>query len=770
MATNVAAVWASSTQAVVSWTISAPNRYYGIQYQQSDVENPADWGTTWLGIQPSPTTYVMPDPTWLDLVTFQTPVNTVNSLTPGKYYRFRILDGNRQEPSPLTYALLPIGGTSSASNTVAIGAKPGAPTLASVTFSSSTVTVDWNAPASIGDFPLSKYTVQYSNNGGSSWTTAGLVAPGVTSFDVEGLTLGQAYLFRVSASNAAGDSTYVTSSSVTPLAAPGQPTGLSFIIVNNGVYASWTAPVSDGGTPITDYIVEYSSNSGVSWTTFSEPVSTATELLVSPLLNNVGYVFRISAVNAFGTGLPSAQSSTVTPCPDVAFLINYVRQLTGVFSTDILSDDLLLFWINEAYAELGRTYQWPWLPVVTLSPIDRPNFDCDFHTILSYRVASRVLDLEADESNRSAAYTREYETMLSNLYNHYLRAQDVGAPASMADLVLLVRTLLNEYSQVIDDVFIQNRILNTHEELAASESWVFPSATFPYMGWDQARVLAYGAAARVAPLAGKDQAFTNVLLEEYMSGVAHIRILFQNNFSSRSNTAEALARQARDFLGNYSTKASASLLKIWIYEEYQNLCSERSWAWLERTNEFTIAAGDTDFSLETDLVKIYELHRVVTRTQQATTGVVDTEPVVLVPSTLDVRQNDPRLYYAVDHANGKVVIGPVQTEDVVLRIRYAVTPEYGYLMPATVAGATGNTFSEFAIPNRYLHILSYRVAMRAAVISEAPQDVYNMCSKAAQDLYDSMYRDYETAHSQEPFQMGGNALETRKYVPWFRTA
>jgi hypothetical protein len=32
------------------------------------------------------------------------------------------------------------------------------------------------------------------------------------------------------------------------------------------------------------------------------------------------------------------------------------------------------------------------------------------------------------------------------------------------------------------------------------------------MGWAQARVLAYGAAARIAPLANKDQAFTNVLL------------------------------------------------------------------------------------------------------------------------------------------------------------------------------------------------------------------------------------------------------------------
>jgi hypothetical protein len=724
-------------------------------------------------VQPS-VFYAPTDPIWTGFVRYNVNLAVgglgIQPLTAGKYYRFRIIDGSRIIDGTGQTLLVPDGGISTPSNTVAIGGRPGAPTLSSVTFSASTVTVDWAAPASVGDFPLTKYTVQISSDGGTSWTNAGIVEPTITAFDVEGLTLGQAYLFRVSASNAAGDSTYVTSSSITPLAVPGQPTAVSVIVVNNGVYVSWTSPASDGGTPITDYIVEYSSTGGTSWTTFSDAVSTATELLVSPLLNGVDYIFRISAVNSFGTGLPSAVSASVAPCPDVAFLMNYVRQLTGVFSTDIISDDLLLFWINEAYAELGRTYQWPWLPVVSMSPIDRPNFDCDFHTILSYRVAARVLDLEADESNRSAAYTREYETMLANLYNHYLRAQDVGAPTDMAGLVLLVRSLLNEFSQAIDDAFIQNRILNTHEELSASESWIFPSSVFPFMGWAQARVLAYGAAARIAPLANKDQAFTNVLLEEYMGGVSHLRILFQNNYSGRNNSAESLARQARDFIGNYSTKASDSLLKVWIYEEYQNLCSERSWAWLERTAELTVPAGSDNFTLETDLSKVYEMHRVVTRTQQATTGVVDTEPMVLVPSILDIRQNDPRMYYAVDNVNGKILVAPLQTEDVVIRIRYAVTPEYGYLMPSSIAGSVGNAFSEFAIPQRYLHILSYRVAMRAAVISEAPQDVYNMCSKAAQDLYDSMYRDYETANTQEPFQMGGNALETRKYVPWFRTA
>jgi hypothetical protein len=39
----------------------------------------------------------------------------------------------------------------------------------------------------------------------------------------------------------------------------------------------------------------------------------------------------------------------------------YVRDLTGVYSTDLLSDALLDRWLKEAYSELNRADDWPWL-------------------------------------------------------------------------------------------------------------------------------------------------------------------------------------------------------------------------------------------------------------------------------------------------------------------------------------------------------------------------------------------------------------------------
>lgn len=45
----------------------------------------------------------------------------------------------------------------------------------------------------------------------------------------------------------------------------------------------------------------------------------------------------------------------------LADLRAYVRDLTGVYSTDLLPDTLLDRWLQEAYSELNRAEDWPWL-------------------------------------------------------------------------------------------------------------------------------------------------------------------------------------------------------------------------------------------------------------------------------------------------------------------------------------------------------------------------------------------------------------------------
>jgi hypothetical protein len=96
----------------------------------------------------------------------------------------------------------------------------------------------------------------------------------------------------------------------TPL---GAPTSVTATAGNEQATVSWTAPVDNGGYAITDYAVQFSSNSGSTWTTFADGTSTTTTATVTGLTNGTAYVFRVAAVNGAGTGPYSSATSSVTP-------------------------------------------------------------------------------------------------------------------------------------------------------------------------------------------------------------------------------------------------------------------------------------------------------------------------------------------------------------------------------------------------------------------------------------------------------------------------
>ena len=71
---------------------------------------------------------------------------------------------------------------------------------------------------------------------------------------------------------------------------------------------SWSAPASDGGSPISGYAVTSAPGAKTcSWTT--RPLSCT----VSGLTNGTAYTFTVTATNGVGTGPASAASSPVTP-------------------------------------------------------------------------------------------------------------------------------------------------------------------------------------------------------------------------------------------------------------------------------------------------------------------------------------------------------------------------------------------------------------------------------------------------------------------------
>jgi predicted phage tail protein len=92
---------------------------------------------------------------------------------------------------------------------------------------------------------------------------------------------------------------------------PDAPTDVTVKAGNKKVAVSWKAPASDGGSPITGYVV-----TPFRGKTKEAPVtvnSTDTTTTVTGLVNGATYTFRVSAVNASGAGAESAASASVTP-------------------------------------------------------------------------------------------------------------------------------------------------------------------------------------------------------------------------------------------------------------------------------------------------------------------------------------------------------------------------------------------------------------------------------------------------------------------------
>jgi len=99
-----------------------------------------------------------------------------------------------------------------------------------------------------------------------------------------------------------------------PGSAPDKPIDLIATRGNAEVSLSWSAPSDDGGSSITDYIIEFS-NAGSSWTVINDGPGDGTTTTVTGLTNGEIYSFRVSAVNSIGTSIwmtPSSNGDSVT--------------------------------------------------------------------------------------------------------------------------------------------------------------------------------------------------------------------------------------------------------------------------------------------------------------------------------------------------------------------------------------------------------------------------------------------------------------------------
>jgi fibronectin type 3 domain-containing protein len=98
--------------------------------------------------------------------------------------------------------------------------------------------------------------------------------------------------------------------SAIPVTTPGAPTGLTAKPGNTQVTLSWTAPASDGGSPVSGYNVFEGTTADLSR---SAPVTnvTGTTVTLPALINGTTYFFEVAAVNTAGQGPLSTEMRAV---------------------------------------------------------------------------------------------------------------------------------------------------------------------------------------------------------------------------------------------------------------------------------------------------------------------------------------------------------------------------------------------------------------------------------------------------------------------------
>jgi len=224
------------------------------------------------------------------------------------------------------------GGIDSADIEVAVVSAPNQPTgpLDVQDVTGSSCHLNWKAPMDDGGDKITHYLVERRDNRNNIWQPSGKCL--ATHTAVSDLSNGLDYIFRVKAVNSEGDSPFLQAENMVtakdPYRPPGPPCNLHATDVGaKWVELKWDKPASDGGAPISNYVIERKDPLTRTFIQVSETMSGLTENTVTGLKDHSVHTFRVRGVNKSGTGEPSPQTTEIE-CKDkvVKFAASPVRE------------------------------------------------------------------------------------------------------------------------------------------------------------------------------------------------------------------------------------------------------------------------------------------------------------------------------------------------------------------------------------------------------------------------------------------------------------
>ena len=168
------------------------------------------------------------------------------------------------------------------------------------------VKLTWNAPLNDGCANITHYIVEKRTASKKSYTSVSDCCER-ESIVIKGLITGESYFFRITAVNKYGNSRGgINAEPIIIASKPDQPISIEVVeMTKNTGTISWTKSNSDGGAPITSYIVEMAKSVVGAETWVKQGSTNKMTFTCRDLTEKASYVFRVRAVNAIGESEPT---------------------------------------------------------------------------------------------------------------------------------------------------------------------------------------------------------------------------------------------------------------------------------------------------------------------------------------------------------------------------------------------------------------------------------------------------------------------------------